>query len=349
MKSLSELSERFNVALKNAPVSVYMLDRDMRFTWVYNPPFHFTEQEMLGKRDDELHPLSEVSELISLKRKVLDTGIGTHKELRLKLQGKVGIYDITIEPLRNIEGELVGLTVAWIDVTGYRRLEAEMRERAAQIEIQRQILRHRELERMEIARDLHDGPLQEMIGMNFAISELTLIDDPNERLATLEKLHESLQHQIQNVRAFCYELRPPALTPFGLERAIRSHIENLARNDNSIIFHLDLAHDGQALLEEIRLALFRVFQEALNNIQRHARADQVWIHFSYDEEQIKLEIRDNGQGFKVPFQWLDLAREGHLGLVGMHERVQAINGQVFIESEPEHGTIIRVIVPRSGM
>lgn len=349
MKRYSELSERFNVALKNAPLSVYMLDRNLRFTWVYNPPFNFTEEQMLGKRDDELHPLSEVSELIALKRGVLETGMGIRKELPLKLQGKEGIYDITIEPLHNVEGEPVGLTVAWIDITGQRRLEAEMRERAAQIEIQRQILRHRELERMEIARDLHDGPLQEMIGMNFAVNELTMIDDPEERLAMLHQIYENLQQQIQNVRAFCYELRPPALTPFGLERAIRSHVENLTRNENALEFHLDLAYDGQLLPEEIRLALFRVFQEALNNIQRHAQASQVWIRLSFDDQKIELEIRDNGRGFKVPYQWLDLAREGHLGVVGMHERVQAIDGQVLIESEPEQGTRIRVTAPRQRL
>lgn len=349
MKSYSELSERFNVALKNAPVSVYMLDRNLRFTWVYNPPFNFTEEEMLGKRDDELHPISAISELIELKQQVLETGIGTRKELPLKLQGQEGFYDITIEPLHNIEGELVGLTVAWINITGQRRLEAEMRERAAQIEIQHQILRHRELERMEIARDLHDGPLQEMIGMNFTINELTMVDDPDERLGMLNQIYENLQQQIQSMRNFCYELRPPALTPFGLERAIRSHVENQASSENGLEFHLDLAYDGQALPEEIRLALFRVYQEALNNILRHAQASQVWVRFSFDDENIELEIRDNGQGFQVPFRWLDLAREGHLGLVGMHERVQAIDGQVFIESEPEKGTRIRVTVPQQRL
>ena len=265
---------------------------------------------------------------------MLECGEGTRKEVRLHLAGEEQIYDVTLEPLRDANGQITGLTVAGINITSQRQLEAEVLERAAQIEIQRQILRHRELERMEIARDLHDGPLQDMIGLSFAISEIAFLDQPEEREAAIHRIHEMLQHQIQDVRTFCYELRPPALTPFGLERAIRSHLDHIIKKNNQLKIHQNLMRDGKDLPEEIRLALYRVYQESMNNILRHSGATQVWLNFRYDDEKIELEIIDDGKGFTVPFQWVQLAREGHLGVVGMHERVEAVGGSVQIEFDP---------------
>ena len=106
-----------------------------------------------------------------------------------------------------------------------------------------------------------------------------------------------------------------------------------------------LAHDSQLLPETVRLVLFRVLQEALANIVRHAEASQVNIRFSFDAEEAQLEIADNGKGFTVPESWLDLLHAGHYGLVGMAERVSAAGGTLEIESAPGSSTTIRVVVP----
>ena len=105
--------------------------------------------------------------------------------------------------------------------------------------------------------------------------------------------------------------------------------------------------DGQALPEQMRLSLFRIYREALSNVARHAQARQVWIRFTFDAEQVVLEIQDDGLGFAVPQRWVELARQGHLGLVGMLERTEASGGQLQLNSAPGAGTLIRVMMPRS--
>ncbi|HEY3345342.1 MAG TPA: ATP-binding protein, partial [Anaerolineaceae bacterium] len=108
---------------------------------------------------------------------------------------------------------------------------------------------------------------------------------------------------------------------------------------------LDLEEDAQTIPEALRLVLFRVFQEALNNINRHARASQVKVRLQLASQRVILEIEDNGVGFAAPDDWLELARQGHLGLVGMRERAEAVRGNLVLRSAPGEGTWIHVQLP----
>jgi signal transduction histidine kinase len=130
-----------------------------------------------------------------------------------------------------------------------------------------------------------------------------------------------------------------------LEKAIRSHIEHFRAVHPALQIKLDLMPDRQTLPEQMRLALFRIYQEMLNNVIRHAQAQQVVIRFTLDAEEVILEAQDDGRGFEVPQRWIKFARGGHLGLVNMSERAEAIGGQLKIISAPGRGTTIRVVIP----
>jgi signal transduction histidine kinase len=159
-------------------------------------------------------------------------------------------------------------------------------------------------------------------------------------------VQSTLQHVIQTLRAICGELRPPALAPFGLEVAIRSHATEFQKAHPEIEVKLDLARDRQALPERVRLALFRIYQQALNNVAQHARAHSVLIQVMLEAEQVVLTIQDDGDGFVVPAHWLALACRGHLGLLGSAERAEAIGGRMEVVAAVGQGTILRVAVPR---
>jgi two-component system, NarL family, sensor kinase len=108
---------------------------------------------------------------------------------------------------------------------------------------------------------------------------------------------------------------------------------------------MSLAHDGQKLSEHIRIVLFRIYQEALNNIIRHSQASTVWVRFSLSKGQAILEIQDDGVGFELPNRWIKLARQGHLGLVGAMERAQDVGGSLVVTSAPGKGSLIRATLP----
>jgi signal transduction histidine kinase len=207
-------------------------------------------------------------------------------------------------------------------------------------ELRGRLTESREAERLFLAQELHDGPIQDLFALSYKLTALS------EEVQSPEL--KSVQHDVIQVvgtlRRLCEELRPSTLLSFGLERAIQSHLEHFKQQYPAYQVQTDFAHDGR-LPERISLALFRIYQQALANIVRHAQADQIHLGFRVEEEYAVLEIRDNGRGFVVPDSWIDFARQGHLGLIGSFERAEAVGGKVTVTSEPGTGTQIQVRVP----
>jgi signal transduction histidine kinase len=141
------------------------------------------------------------------------------------------------------------------------------------------------------------------------------------------------------------ELRPPTLTPFGLEKSIRSHAARFRTENPQYELHLELSPDGQRLPERTRLAFYRVYQHSLANIVRHAQATRIDVRFLMDAEQAVLEVQDNGRGFQVPERWFTFVRDGHLGLAGAAERAEAIGASLQVTSAPGQGTLVCVTLP----
>jgi two-component system, NarL family, sensor kinase len=107
-----------------------------------------------------------------------------------------------------------------------------------------------------------------------------------------------------------------------------------------------VSEESWPLSEDCALSLFRIYQQALQNALQHAKAQQVTIRLTYEQEQLHLTIQDDGCGFHVPEQWVELARQGHLGMVGIVERAEAIGGHVEVESAPGRGARVQVILPK---
>ena len=348
-EALRASEERFRVALKNAPITVFTTDTNLRYTWVSEANKGFLPRDVIGKRHDEISTAEDVTELIALKQSVLDTGKRIHREIHLRLDGQGMVYDVTVEPARNEDGQITGLIVAAVDITESLQLKAEMVRREERLEIQRRISQEYEEERTRIARDLHDGPLQELIASYYEVSAIQNSEDREERNKMLEKLSSSVEEQVSDLRAFCNELRPPILVPFGLEKAIRSHLEQFRERHPDIQVSVELQPDYRAIPEDIRMILYRTYQETMNNIVKHAQATRIDIRFHFDDQHAEQELHYNGTGFMVPKNWVQLARQGHLGLVGMRERIERIGGELEVISAPGKGTTVRVEVPLSGV
>ena len=212
-------------------------------------------------------------------------------------------------------------------------------------ELHHRLLQGREQERLALAQELHDGPLQEIIGVTYALESLDIETLSAADREQLQSVRQTLDHLIHAVRQICAELRPPTLAPFGLEKAIRSHANTFQEKYPEVQLFLNLERDGKRLPERTRLALYRIYQESLTNVVRHAQAAHVWVWLSVGEDQVALEIQDDGAGFDLPPRWVDLVRKGHLGLAGAVERTEAIEGEISIESKPGQGTLVRVTAP----
>jgi PAS domain S-box-containing protein len=257
-------------------------------------------------------------------------------------------------PITSKSGRISGAVAIFQDITQHRLNEEESRRKALRIEVQHHLIQYQEKERLTIARDLHDGPLQDLIGIQYQVSRLInqIKGIPPDNQPSQEGLVESLSSiqlglmsQIQEVRTFSSELRPPTLVAFGLEKALRAHAEKFNKKHPDLLIHLNLEPDGQRLGERMRLAFYRIYQELLSNIIRHSEASEVIVTFMLEKEKACLIVQDNGGGFKVPDDWIEVIRDGHMGLVGVKERAEAIRGTVEIKSSEKSGTTITITAP----
>ncbi|MGD8760246.1 MAG: histidine kinase, partial [Anaerolineales bacterium] len=219
-------------------------------------------------------------------------------------------------------------------------LLAELQGRAAEVEqLHREILRAREEERKRLARELHDGVIQALVGLNY---ELAHIEDHG-----APHLKEEIRQIVGNLRRVCRELRPPMLDNLGLVSAVRyltREFSTTETNPLNIVLKTDSDED-EWVPEEIALCLYRVLHEALINVQKHAGAKKVQVELATQRDEISLEVKDDGQGFAVPHHLGDLLADSHFGLVGLRERLDLVRGKLEITSAPGEGTRLRVQVP----
>jgi PAS domain S-box-containing protein len=343
-KALEESEARFRTVFERAAMGIGLTDLDGRII-ASNPALQrflgYSEEELRGMRTtDFTHPDDLKVSLESFR----DIVAGDRDHYRLEKRyvrkdGRIVWGHVIASVVQDAHGQ-PQFTIGMIkDITQRKQMESELAE------VQHRLIEGREKERIFLAQELHDGPLQVLYGASYRLRSLAEVLPDEESMGHMVAAQASLQQVIRMLRTISGEMRPPTLAPFGLEKAIRSHAEEFQKAQPALQIKLDLMPDEQTLTEQTRLALFRIYQQAMNNIVRHARASLVFIRFTLDPNEVVLEIEDNGQGFQVPVRWIDLAREGHLGLIGMAERTEAIGGRFEIQSSAGQGTRIRVTVP----
>lgn len=210
-------------------------------------------------------------------------------------------------------------------------------------QIHQQVLHAREEERKHVARELHDQIIQALVSVNYSVSEISRAC-PNSA-SQLSDLQQRLRYVIDDVRRICGRLRPPVLDSLGLIAAIRSHTCSFER-ESGLPVRLDIDGDIDSRLPEcVEICLYRVVQEALSNIQRHAAASQVTVTITVTEAAVMLAITDDGRGFAVPELLDSLICDRHFGLVGMRERLDSVGGTMGLRAAPGCGTTVRAMVP----
>ncbi len=252
-----------------------------------------------------------------------------------------------VNPLLDSHGKPAGAIGAFTDITELRKLQKQQLEYLTQIEIQHRLIEQREQDRLAIARNIHDGPVQNLTSMLFNVQvakeDLT---DPR-MLNEMDQIVQNLKHALQELRHLIFEIRPPSVIRFGLARAIEFHAGELKEKETDLELALDLTDNGKQLSEFACLALYRIYQEAIANVLRHSEATQAWVRLNFAQDKLALEIRDNGKGFAFEGNIGRLAETGHYGLAGIKERVDVIGGKLMVVSAPGSGTTIQVEAPLS--
>jgi signal transduction histidine kinase len=209
-----------------------------------------------------------------------------------------------------------------------------------------ELLRSKEEKEQVLSRELHDNIAQVL---NAAATRISLAGEENIPAwlrQELQDLREHLEGALSDVRTLARELRPALLDHFGFAAALEKHVDDF-RQRTRLTLDLDLQPETVSFLGSDDLThLFRVAQEALQNIEEHSRANRAWIRLQRNNGSIQLEIGDNGCSF-TPERVTEAQADGHLGLLGMRERAELLGGTFQLDGEPQRGTVIRVAIPIS--
>ena len=231
-----------------------------------------------------------------------------------------------------------------LDITEQKRAEEALHTLSARL------LQLQDDERRRIARDLHDTTAQGLAALAMNLALLRNVDvNQRERLEKITTESLTLaERSIQEIRTLSYLLHPPELEAVGLPGAIREYAAGFARRSGMEVA-VEAAPDVGRLPRETELALFRIVQECLGNIRRHAHSDTATIRLHRNGHTVTLEIRDHGRG--IPAERLELISKGRgemgVGIAGMRERLHQLKGKLDIESGPT-GTTMRATVPLDG-
>jgi signal transduction histidine kinase len=202
----------------------------------------------------------------------------------------------------------------------------------------RRAVEGQELERRRLARELHDETGQALTSILLGLSALDEAEDADAIGTAVQNLRELVVDTLQNVRRLAVELRPTALDDFGLTAALERLAENFSEQ-TGIAIEVEAGLGQERLPSDVETVLYRLVQEALTNVVKHAQAEHVSIVLRRKEGAVSAVIEDDGRGFA------DGQGEGGLGLVGMRERVALVSGRFRIESSQNAGTTIAVEVP----
>jgi signal transduction histidine kinase len=264
-----------------------------------------------------------------------------------------------IQPLQKLEAKAAAL--AWGDfetikepvggISEVQHLQMELNEMSRKVRAAQEglhdyigaITSAQEEERTRLARELHDDTIQAVIALKQRVQLAQKLVRDTKTKDSLSSLEDLAEQTIENLRRLTRALRPIYLEDLGLVTALEMLAREVGQAND---LQVDFQKSGQErrLPREVELSLYRIAQEALNNVVHHANARSAVLSVFFGRE-IKLEVRDDGVGFVVPKSPTDFAPSGHFGLLGMRERADLIGGTLEVESEPGQGTWLMVRLP----
>ena len=208
------------------------------------------------------------------------------------------------------------------------------------------VTRSQEEERKRIARDLHDDTVQSLIAIGQRIDlAKAMLDDPEESRQVLIELRKMVNGTIASVRQFSRDLRPLTLEDLGLVAAMQYLINQLNQN-KGIATTFKVEGEPEGLAPDMEVAIYRILQETLNNVKKHAEATQVNVLVEFTRKEVILVVTDNGRGFELPETLTDFASRGSFGVMGLQERAQLFGGHIALESQLDEGTTVKLFMPR---
>ncbi len=345
-EALHKAEEQFSAILNHSPNLIFLKDVEGRYLLIngeYRKTYHFTLDQIYGKKDIEMFPPDQAAVFHGSDLQVLHARAPMEFEEVARHDDGPHTSIVQKFPLFDARGEIYAICGFVTDITERKRAEEELRRLSGKL------LRLQDEERRRIACELHDSTGQDLVALAMMLGQLRGSIPSFERKPRrlLSECKAIADRCIRDVRTLSYVLHPPLLDQTGLGDAIRDYVKGLAKR-SGIQVELELSPRLGRMARDVELALFRVVQEALTNIHRHSgsKRAKIRIDCSFD---LTLEISDHGRraSASAPRGKEEPRFIVGVGIRSMQERVNMIGGRLEIDST-SHGTTVRVTIPLRG-
>ena len=243
------------------------------------------------------------------------------------------------------EGTVVGKMASFIDITARKKTEAALHE------ISRKILDSQENERKLVAQEIHDSISGDLAAIKMSLEEKLskMKGDPPDDTISLEKIISMIEDTIQETRRISARLRPSMLDELGLFPTVDWFCREFEKYypEIRVVCRLEVEEDDVA--EQLKVVVYRILQEAMNNVAKHSEADRVHIRIVKSGNELKLNVQDNGCGFDFEIISSDPNPMSGYGLSNMRDRAEICGGKLEITSKPGAGTTIQLTLPRDSI
>jgi signal transduction histidine kinase len=203
----------------------------------------------------------------------------------------------------------------------------------------------REEERKAVARELHDSVIQDLLGLNYRLEEIEIDEGSEEQRKEVHAVRKAIRLVVDDLRQLCRDLRPPTIDNHGLSSAITSLVQEW-EDRTGIQARVQIDRKLGRLPEWIELSIFRIIQEGLSNVAKHADAREVQLVLKRTPAgQLVIRIADDGRGIQHLPDLADLSAQKHFGLVGISERVALVDGHMEIQSTADKGFVLMMEIP----
>jgi PAS domain S-box-containing protein len=343
-RELRASEERYRQLFKNANDAIWMHDLDGNFITANRAAERLSgySGEELGRMNVKSFLSEESLDLAHHMRKALldnQAVVQPYEQSIIRRDGSQAFLQISTSLVFD-KGKPAAFQHIARDITEQKAMNQNLRFYL------QQATRAQEEERKRISHELHDDTIQALVVLSRQLDALAtggrgLSGEARQRL---EELWQQTDNIVQGVRRLSQDLRPAALDRLGLLPALEWLASEVTKY-SGVATRVETVGKERRLPEEKAIALFRITQEALRNVWRHAGATHAEIIVEFEDKKARITIRDDGRGFKLPEKVGDLARSGKLGLTGMQERAQLVGGTLTVASEPDAGTTITVEAP----
>lgn len=321
-EALRQSETRFRTVLKHAPLVVFNQDQELRYTWAYNVVPDDDLDAILGKTDSELLAPQEAQPLISIKQRVLTSGIGMREEVSLTINGELRYYDLTVEPLRNSIGDIEGITCAAMDISDRKYIENQLKISLQQKEVLFQEIHHRVKNNLQLVSSLLDLQSQQIDDPEI----FALFQASQNRIKSMALIHEELYQfdHLQQINFLNY-----------IENLTYHLIQTYAIHPESIHLHLNIDQD---LNFDISTAIYcgLILNELISNALKHAfKANNykghIWIEIYSKKKNNPKNKLIVGNNKPSPIEFIDFNSPKSLGLQLVRALVAQLNGKLEIK------------------